>query len=55
MGVWWILMRYVDEPEKYKNAPVSLQLVANRYQDEMLIEAAEYILEKIEAPWVKYV
>jgi amidase len=30
-------------------------LVANRYQDEMLVEAAEYIMEKIEAPWVKYV
>ena len=48
-------MRYVDHQERCKYAPVSLQLVANRYQDEMLIEAAEYIMEKIEAPWVKYV
>ena len=50
-----MLTRSTDEPERYKNAPISLQLVANRYQDEMLVEAAEYIMEKIEAPWVKYV
>ncbi|KAF2709609.1 putative glutamyl-tRNA amidotransferase subunit A [Pleomassaria siparia CBS 279.74] len=43
------------DADKYRNAPISLQLVANRYQDEMLIEAGEYILEKIGAPWVKYV
>jgi amidase len=30
-------------------------MIANRYQDEMLLEAAEYLMEKIEAPWVKYV
>ncbi|KAF2795688.1 amidase [Melanomma pulvis-pyrius CBS 109.77] len=45
----------IYDADKYKNAPISLQLVANRYQDEMLVEAAEYILEKAGAPWVEYV
>ncbi|EME50048.1 hypothetical protein DOTSEDRAFT_59191 [Dothistroma septosporum NZE10] len=32
-------------PEKYADAPISLQLVGRRYEDEKLIEALEMILE----------
>lgn len=44
-----------DTPEKYENAPISLQLIANRYQDEMLLEAGEYMIEKAGLPWVDYI
>lgn len=44
-----------DKPEKYVNAPVSIQLVGRRYEDEKVIEAMEYIKEKLELPWAEYV
>ncbi|KAI9831132.1 MAG: hypothetical protein M1819_005220 [Sarea resinae] len=40
------------EPELYRDAPVSLQLVARRYEDEKVIAAAEYILSKTGPPKV---
>lgn len=43
-----------DEPEKYRDAPVSLQLVARRYEDEKLVEAMEYIEKSIGLPFEKY-
>ena len=45
----------VDDPEKYANAPISLQFVGRRYEDEKVIEAMEYIKEKIGLPFVEYV
>ncbi|KAF2438761.1 amidase [Karstenula rhodostoma CBS 690.94] len=42
-------------PEKYANAPVSVQLVGRRYEDEKVIEAMEYIQEKLGLPWAEYV
>lgn len=44
-----------DEPEKYANAPVSIQLVGRRYEDEKVIEAMEYIKEKVGLPFVDFV
>ncbi|OCK79572.1 putative glutamyl-tRNA amidotransferase subunit A [Lepidopterella palustris CBS 459.81] len=43
------------EPTKYVNAPVSLQLVGRRYEDEKVVEALEYIKEKIGLPFAKFV
>lgn len=34
-----------DDPERYADAPISLQLVGRRYEDEKLIEALEMMLE----------
>ncbi|KAJ4286271.1 hypothetical protein N0V90_013305 [Kalmusia sp. IMI 367209] len=42
-------------PEKYANAPVSVQLVGRRYEDEKVVEAMEYIEEKLGLPWAHYV
>ncbi|KAH7126995.1 amidase signature domain-containing protein [Dendryphion nanum] len=42
-------------PDTYTNAPVSLQLVGKRYEDEKVIEALEYIQEKIGLPFVDFV
>ena len=42
-------------PEKYTGAPVSLQLVGRRYEDEKVIEALEYIQGKIGLPFAKFV
>lgn len=42
------------DPEKYRGAPVSLQLVGRRYEDEKVIEALEYIQEKIGLPFTKF-
>ncbi|USW48230.1 Putative amidase signature domain-containing protein [Septoria linicola] len=36
---------YTNDPAKYQDAPVSLQLMARRYEDEKLIEALEFMLE----------
>ncbi|KAI9660313.1 MAG: hypothetical protein M1821_009663 [Bathelium mastoideum] len=41
------------EPEKYRDAPVSLQLVARRYEDEKLIEALKIIKEIVGLPLSK--
>ncbi len=45
----------LDSPEKYANAPVSLQLVGKRYEDEKVVEAMEYIQEKIGLPFAEFV
>ncbi|KAF2655066.1 putative glutamyl-tRNA amidotransferase subunit A [Lophiostoma macrostomum CBS 122681] len=42
------------EAEKYANAPISLQLVGRRYEDEKVVEAMEYIQEKLGLPWAEY-
>lgn len=42
-------------PEKYTGAPVSLQLVGRRYEDEKVVEALEYIQGKIGLPFAKFV
>ena len=34
-----------DDPAKFLDAPISLQLVGRRYEDEKVIEALEFILE----------
>jgi Asp-tRNA(Asn)/Glu-tRNA(Gln) amidotransferase A subunit family amidase len=44
-----------DEPEKYRNAPVSLQFVGRRYEDEKVIEAVEYLQSKAGFPFVTFV
>lgn len=41
---------FSDEPEKFKDAPISLQLVGRRYEDEKLIDALEMILDASETP-----
>ncbi|TKA61195.1 hypothetical protein B0A49_10935 [Cryomyces minteri] len=43
------------EPEKYRDAPVSLQLVGRRYEEEKIIEALEFIKERTGLPFVKFV
>ncbi|KAF2110166.1 amidase signature domain-containing protein [Lophiotrema nucula] len=42
-------------PEKYAGAPVSLQWVGRRYDDEKIIEAVDYIKEKIGMPFAEFV
>ncbi|KAL8995184.1 MAG: hypothetical protein Q9169_005043 [Polycauliona sp. 2 TL-2023] len=42
------------EPERYRDAPVSLQLIGRRYEDEKVIEAFEYIKAQIGLPFVTY-
>jgi len=39
-----------DEPEKYRDAPISLQLVGRRYEDEKVIQALELIKKYVELP-----
>ncbi len=43
-----------DEPEKYRDAPISLQLVARRCEDEKLIQALESIKGKVQLPLVDF-
>jgi amidase len=43
------------DPSVYKGAPVSLQMVGRRYQDEMVVEAWGYIQEKIGLPFAEFV
>lgn len=40
------IFNHQDTPSDYKNAPLSLQLVAKRFRDEELLEALE-LIEKI--------
>ncbi|KAL8663508.1 MAG: hypothetical protein Q9202_003818 [Teloschistes flavicans] len=40
-----------DDPEKYRGAPVGLQLVGRRYEDEKVVEALEFVKEKIGLPF----
>ncbi|EOD50671.1 putative acetamidase protein [Neofusicoccum parvum UCRNP2] len=42
------------EPETYRDAPVSLQLVGRRFEDEKLLQAMEYIVEKTGLPFAGY-
>ncbi|KAI9794120.1 MAG: hypothetical protein M1835_006801 [Candelina submexicana] len=41
------------EPSRYQDAPVSLQLVGRRYEDEKVLEALEFIKNRIGLPFVK--
>lgn len=40
-----------DKPETYIDAPISLQLVGRRYDDEKVIEALEMISEIVQLPF----
>lgn len=42
-------------PEKYNGAPVSLQLVGRRYEDEKVVEVMEFIQTKLGLPFAKFV
>lgn len=42
-------------PEKYKGAPISLQLVGRRYEDEKVVEALELIKKSIGLPFAQFV
>ncbi|KAF1973004.1 amidase [Bimuria novae-zelandiae CBS 107.79] len=42
-------------PEKYANAPVSVQVVGRRFEDEKVVEAWAYVQEKLGLPWAEYV
>ena len=44
------LTRAKDKPETYVDAPISLQLVGRRYEDEKLIEALEFMTEAAKLP-----
>jgi len=41
------------DPERYVDAPISLQLVGRRYEDEKVIEALEMITEVAGLPFSK--
>ncbi|KAL8934867.1 MAG: hypothetical protein Q9211_005007 [Gyalolechia sp. 1 TL-2023] len=43
------------EPERYRDAPVSLQLIGRRYEDEKVIQAMEYIRSRIDLPFTNFV
>lgn len=47
--------KHTDSPEAYANAPVSVQVVGRRYEDEKVIEAWEYVQEKLGLPWAEYI
>lgn len=51
-GCW---LTEADTPDKYANAPVSLQVVARRFEDEKVVEAMEYIQDMLGLPWAKYI
>ncbi|OJD36773.1 glutamyl-trna amidotransferase subunit [Diplodia corticola] len=42
------------EPELYRDAPVSLQLVGRRFEDEKVLQAMEYIVEKTGVPFAGF-
>jgi amidase len=42
-----------DEPSRYTDAPISLQLVGRRYEEEKLIEALELITQVASLPFAK--
>ena len=39
----------IDEPEKWRNAPISLQLVAGPYEEEAVIRMAEIIDDAVKS------
>lgn len=41
---------FADKPGTYTDAPISLQLVGRRYEDEKLIEALEFLTEAAGLP-----
>ena len=41
----------VDDPESYVDAPISLQLVGRRYEDEKVVEALELIMKAADLPF----
>lgn len=43
----WGMLTVPDAPQKYEDAPISLQLVARRYEEEKLLAAMEYIQKLI--------
>lgn len=45
-----MLTSILDEPSKYVDAPISLQLVGRRYEEEKLIEALEVITRAASLP-----
>jgi hypothetical protein len=47
------LIARADTPERYVDAPISLQLVGRRYEDEKVIEALEMITEAAGLPFSK--
>jgi len=44
-------MAQTDDPQRYVDAPISLQLVGRRYEDEKVIEALEMITEVAGLPF----
>lgn len=48
-----LLTCVLDEPSKYVDAPVSLQLVGRRYEEESLIQALEVITQVAALPFTK--
>ncbi|KAL8827837.1 MAG: hypothetical protein Q9170_006856 [Blastenia crenularia] len=46
---------HLYEPNKYKGAPVSLQLIGRRYEDEKVIQAMEYLKKQIDPPFIPFV
>jgi amidase len=50
---WGLWEKYGSEG--YKDAPVSLQLVGRRYEDEKVLKALEVIKEETGLPFVSYV
>ncbi|KAL9609025.1 MAG: hypothetical protein Q9204_009187, partial [Flavoplaca sp. TL-2023a] len=42
------------EPEVYRDAPLSLQLIGRRYEDEKVIEALDHIKAQIGLPFTTF-
>lgn len=45
---------WLSGPEKYRGAPISLQLVGRRYEDEKVLEAMTFIQDKIGLPFANF-
>lgn len=45
-----LLMLILDAPERYLDAPISLQLIGRRYEDEKVLDAFEMIAKAAELP-----
>jgi amidase len=43
-----------DDPEKFDGLPISLQLVARRFEDEKVVAVLEYIKREIGLPFVEF-
>ncbi|KAL8730858.1 MAG: hypothetical protein Q9166_003785 [cf. Caloplaca sp. 2 TL-2023] len=46
---------HLYKPEKYKDAPISLQLISRRYEDEKVVEALDFIKAKICLPFTTFI